>query len=445
MRFRSIRTRLLVVVLATVAVALIAATFAFTLLLKRSVDNSVDSVLRQRVRSERAVMTLRGTSIVLSETSVDTLADGRIWVFQGDRAIQAPRARRRTVAAVQTLVGGERRFLDVGATDERLYAAPVRDGRGRRIGTIVSGVSTAPYEETRHTAIVGAILFAVVLLALVAAASWWLLRAALRPVARMTEQAEAWSEHDLSGRFAAGEPYDEISNLAATLDRLLDRIGASLRHERRFTAELSHEVRTPLSRAIGEAELALRRERPAADYRAALELVLRNARQVGRIVDALVAAAQHEASPTTGTADASDVAADVAAAFDELAAERRIRLSATAPPRPLRIGVDRDLAVRILQPVVENACRYGRSRVSIRIAEQPGQVAFRVHDDGPGVTEDEREAIFEPGFRGSAGADSPGAGLGLALSRRIARTVSGDVVVVAGADGGAFEIRLPRI
>jgi signal transduction histidine kinase len=439
--FRGIRTRLLVVVVATVTVALVAATFGFTFLLRRSVANSVDSVLRQRVNSERSVLAVRHGTIVPRETGADTLPDGRIWVFQGRKPIDSPRAQPATLAAVRSLVGGGHRFLDVGSTDERLYAAPIAGAGGRRIGTIVAGISIAAYEETRHAAFVGSVIFAVVLLALVAAASWWLLRSALRPVARMTEQAEAWSEHDLSRRFAAGEPHDEISNLAATLDRLLDRIGASLRHERRFTAELSHEVRTPLSRAIGEAELALRRERPAADYRSALELVLRNARQVARIVDALVAAAQHEASPRTGTADAYDVADDVVSSFEDLATEHGVALSAIPPRQPLRIGVDHDLAVRILQPIVENACRYGRRRVSIDIAEQSGQVVFHVADDGPGVDESERESIFEPGARGTAGAGLRGAGLGLALARRIARSASGDVVAAAGG----FEIRLPPI
>ena len=64
----------------------------------------------------------------------------------------------------------------------------------------------------------------------------------------MTEDAASWSEHDLDRRFDLGEPYDELTRLAATLDGLLERIAASLRHEQRFTAELSHELRTPLAR-----------------------------------------------------------------------------------------------------------------------------------------------------------------------------------------------------
>src|SRR5262249_29446607 len=147
-----------------------------------------------------------------------------------------------------------------------------------------------------------------ILLCLVAGAAWWLLRSALEPVAEMTEQAAAWSEHDLDRRFdVPSEPYDELTRLAATLNALLDRLAASLRHERRFSAELSHELRTPLSKVIAEAEVALRRDRSADDYKEALEITLRNAQHVARIVDALVAVAQHEAAAIRGTADAFEI------------------------------------------------------------------------------------------------------------------------------------------
>jgi signal transduction histidine kinase len=92
--------------------------------------------------------------------------------------------------------------------------------------------------------------------------------------------------------------------------------------------------------------------------------------------------------------------------------------------------------------VIENACRYGRSNVSVSVARSDGTVAYLVQDDGPGVAEEERETIFEPGSRGHAGsADGTfGAGLGLALARRLARSVAGDVV----ATGEGFRITLPR-
>ena len=109
------------------------------------------------------------------------------------------------------------------------------------------------------------------LLGAVALLSHWILGKALLPVSRMTDDAAAWSDHDLDRRFDRGEPYDELTRLAATLDAMLERLSASLRHEQRLTAELSHELRTPLARIAAETELALRRDRTEEDYRESLE------------------------------------------------------------------------------------------------------------------------------------------------------------------------------
>jgi signal transduction histidine kinase len=261
----------------------------------------------------------------------------------------------------------------------------------------------------------------------------------------MTRQAATWSERDLDQRFGLGKPRDELTELAATLDGLLDRLAASLRREQRFSAELSHELRTPISRVIAEVELALRRERDPEDYRAALEVVHRSAEQLSRIVDALVAAARAEAGPVKGTSDAYEVAAEATAACAGLAAEYEIALDLDAPADPVRLGVDPDLAERILQPVVENACRYGATRVHVSIERRDSTVRYEVTDDGPGVADDEGDRIFEPGVRGRVGesSHSVGAGLGLALARRLARSVTGDVEAMPAARGGSFLVRLP--
>src|SRR5690242_7204169 len=172
----------------------------------------------------------------------------------------------------------------------------------------------------------------------------------------MTRQAAEWSERDLDHRFALGDPHDELTELAATLDGLLDRLAASLRHERRFSAELSHELRTPLARVLAESELALRRERTPSEYRETLELVHRNADQLARTVDALVAAARYEAGGERGTADAHAVASEAAQACSSLTSKRQLELHVLRPARTLRVGIDADLAERIIQPVLENAC-----------------------------------------------------------------------------------------
>jgi signal transduction histidine kinase len=435
----------MVVVLVSVTIGLVGATLAFNLVLAHTTANNVETLLHQRVDSERALLTVRGGRVGATERkALDTAADSRIWIYQGAKPIEVPLAAPATQKSVAQLVGGPATFANVEETDERLYAVPLLDDAGARVGTIVAGVSVAPYEETRQAAVVGSLAFAAVLLCLVAASAWWLLRSALKPVGEMTEQAAAWSEHELDRRFdVVEEPYDELTQLAATLNGLLDRLAASLRHERRFSAELSHELRTPLSKVIAEAEIALRRERSAADYREALEVTLRNAQHLARIVETLVAVAQHDASAIRGTADAYEIVEQAASAVVGVADSRHVEIVTEPPAEPIRIGVDGDLAERVLQPIIDNACQFARSEVRVVVELRPNRVRFVVSDDGDGVDPTERQTIFEPGTRGTNSTGRSGAGLGLALARRLAHAASGDVTYEGNGRGATFVVSLP--
>jgi signal transduction histidine kinase len=441
-RPRSVRGRLLLLVLSALFVALAAATVGFNVLFVRTTQHDADSFLRRQADSERSLVRVKGRRLEVIEATDDALGDSRVWIFRGQHPIEAPATRAETTAAARSLARGPSRYVTVANTDERLYSLPIVDG-GRRVGTVVTGLSLGPYEQTQRSALIASLAFAATLLAAVGVAVWWILRSALQPVAVMTQQAAEWSERDLDRRFSLGEPHDELTTLAATLDQLLGRIAASLRRERRLSAELSHELRTPLARLIAEAELALRRTRTDAEYRDALEVVLANARQLTRIVETLLAAAQQEAR-RTGVADAGDVARATAEACRPLAEQRGLAVAVEDTTRRARVGVDLDLAERILHPVVENACRYGTSRVSVSVARSDGVVAFTIDDDGPGIVDAERDAIFEPAARGAVGRRTgDGAGLGLALARRLARSVKGDVTAVAASGGGRFVVRLP--
>jgi signal transduction histidine kinase len=433
---RDVRTRLLAIVLATLAIGFLAAVVGFAFLLNRTTDADANKVLRARAAAELALVRVHDGRISLGAPSRGAVSDTSVWVFAGDNPIQASRADEQTLSAVQSLIGSDERLVDVEGNDVRLFAQPIMHGDAR-VGTLVTALSLEPYEHTRAKAVQAVVVFFALVLLLVGGVVWWLLRSTLRPVAQMTEQAAAWSERDLDRRFALGEPHDELTRLAATLDALLDRLAASLRHERHFSAELSHELRTPLAKLMAEAELALRRQRTASEYRESLEVVLRSAQQIERIVETLINASR-ESAQLQGVASALEVAHGAVAACQPTG----VAVDVLDGNSSLRVGVDRDLAEGILRPVVENACRYGRSAVQVSIRRDGSAVLFAVEDDGPGVQPDEEETIFEPAVRGSAGRGGPGAGLGLSLARRLARAASGEVVAEPGPHGH-FVVRLP--
>ncbi len=243
-----------------------------------------------------------------------------------------------------------------------------------------------------------------------------------------------------------GDPHDELTQLAHTLDALLDRLAASLRRERRFSAEVSHQLRTPVAKIRAEAELALRRERDADYYQEALRSVVRSADQMTSTVETLLAAAQETGILLKGRAEATQVLKDVAVSVGVLAGDNGVDVS-VSPSKDLGVGVGADIVAQIVRPVVENACRFAASEVRLSARRKGKEVRFFVEDDGPGVLEEEREKIFEPGMRGSAARGeqhaSRGAGLGLSLARRLARAASGDVELEDSEVGARFVVRLP--
>jgi signal transduction histidine kinase len=446
-RPRTVRARLLLTVVGAVAAALALMTLGFNLLLWRGLSADADALARSRAAVEVSSLDVVDGRVLTSTLPDKGTLESEAWLFVGDRIVDRPVAKPAVDEMARRAAATPGLIVDVPRENVRLYAKPaVVDGK--RVAVVVVGVSTTPYETTRRIALVGSLALAAAILVVVALVARWGLAAALRPVAEMTADAEAWSlsAQDSGRRFAVGEPHDELGQLAVTLDALLDRLSASLRREQRFSAELSHELRTPLAKICTEAELALRREREPSAYREALQAVLSNAQTMTRAIDTLVAAQRQESGLARGSADTHAVLDEVATACDDLAGERGVDLAVRPPGGTVLVGVEADVALRVLQPVVENACQCAQGHVDLAVQRRGSEVLFTIDDDGPGVRPGECERIFEPGVRGSAGDCErafPGAGLGLALSRRLARAASGDVTAAASNDGGRFTVRLP--
>ena len=435
-----VRTRLLLAIVVAVAVALAVGVTAFNVLLGQRLSAGASDLAKAEAVAEIASVRLQGGKLVAPEGPNEGNVASQVWVFAGSEVLESPRVPNRIDVAARSLAGGPERSIGVGE-DVRMYALPITQG-GTRYGTIVSAVSLDAYRQTERAALVGSLILATVLLAAIAAIAWWMLGRALRPVAHMTESAATWSEQDLDQRFEMGEPYDELTRLAATLDGLLERIASSLRHEQRLTAELSHELRTPLARLKGETELMLRRERTADEYVEALRAIDRNIDEMTQTVEMLMSAARHEAGLTTTTSDLRDAVRT--AVETARAAGSGIAVELQLPGEPVRVSAEQELLTRIVQPVLDNACRYGRTTVRVSVARNGSAAAVEIADDGPGVREDELEEIFDPGARGSAaGTSSSGAGLGLALARRLARSAGGDITAAPSTAGGRFAVRLP--
>ena len=257
--------------------------------------------------------------------------------------------------------------------------------------------------------------------------AWRVSHRALKPVRDMAERAEDWSAQNLARRFDLGPPVNELSQLGQTLDRLLDRVAHAIRAEQRLSAELAHEIRTPLAAIRGSAELALLRKPGDPELRTDLAEIADGTRRLAEVVTALLELAQNPGEALKATASPDAVIAEVSGLVP---AQVELELTGSAPP----IAGPLALVTRALAPLVENAGQHAQMRVTIDLRARD-LIEIAVSDDGLGVPPGLRESIFEPGA-GTQGSS----GLGLGIARRVARSMGGDVVFRSDE----FVLRLPR-
>ena len=439
-RTRGLRSRLVLVVLGVVTVGVALLVTAFNLVLDAQLERDLNGLLRARAGAQIATLSVTNGRLRVGEAP-DEGTDAQVWIFDTSRALEEPRRAAPAVAATAlSLAGGPRRSVDVAHPASRVLAVPVRRA-GRRVGAVAVAASQAPYERTERTALRASLVLAALLIVATLLIARWLVGAALRPVARMTADAAEWSERDLDRRFSLGPPSDELTTLAATLDGLLDRLAAGMRREQRLSAEMSHELRTPLAKVSTQAQLLAGAPDLPQPLREEAEGIVRSAGQMREVIDLLMEAARAESYGVRGTAD---VAAAVRAALDSArpsAEGRGVALDVAGDGG--RARAEQALVERIVAPLIENACRFADSRATVSVGRSGQWVEVVVEDDGPGVAPGEEAVIFDPGHRGQAGGAHDGAGLGLALARRLARSAGGEVEADPHARGGRFVVRLP--
>lgn len=428
---RTLRGRVSLLAITLIAAWLAVLTIAFNAYLAHRLHAQSDAALRVRAQAASATVAVDASGAVrVRESTTDTDLDSDIWVFAAGRAVarpDAPGARLQQLA--DSLASTDEHYTDLG-DDARVYVLPVR-ADGGVVATVVAASSTAGEHRAEGAALAGSIIVSALLLAVAYPVLRLAVRRALDPMDAMARQAADWSANETSRRFGTGQRHTELRQLAADLDGLLDRLSAVLRHERQLSGELSHELRTPLARIAAEADLLIHSGHPG--DRAGHCAIADTARSMDRIIATLLDAARSEHANLAGTCTLADV-------LDALPGEPPLVRTGEAT---LAVGVDAPVLERILAPVIDNARRHARTEVRIESGRVSGGVRIDVIDDGASLADSLAERVFEPGFRGNVEDGHDGAGLGLALSRRLARAADGDVSVVPSAADTTFRVSLP--
>ncbi|MET9117938.1 HAMP domain-containing sensor histidine kinase [Streptomyces longwoodensis] len=436
---RTLRGRLSLVALATAALLMLVLTVAFNAVAQHRLRHQADDELRTRAAAVAATVDTSGTTVRVLETSHDALLDTNVWIYGGGHLLEAPPNAGRLTRVADALAGhGGRRCITTGAGGPvRLCSQLVPGDAGR--ATVVTALDLSPYRSSADTLLLGSLALDVVMLACTYALTRLAVGRALRPVRTMTDQATQWSAVASGERFGRTRHPAELARLGTSLDALLDRIRTLLRHERQLTGELSHELRTPLSRIIAELDWWRARPRTAAQTHATHEVIAEAARSMRTICDTLLDDAREGAPTSPGTAQ-------VLTTLHRLAQGPGLppHVTVTVDGPPLEAGVPPALLERVVSPLLANACRYARSEVALRVHRAPDGVRIEVTDDGPGVPPAFAGQLFEPGRRADPGDGHGGAGLGLPLARRLARSAGGEVTHDPGhAPGARFVVGLP--
>ncbi|MEV7288666.1 HAMP domain-containing sensor histidine kinase [Streptomyces sp. NPDC093252] len=333
---------------------------------------------------------------------------------------------------------------------------------GQGTFTVFAGAPLAAEQNAVETALKVMLIGFPLLLGIVAGVTWLVTRRALRPVEGIRrEMAEITASADLTRRVPEPETHDEIARLASTTNETLAALEASVERQRRFVADASHELRSPIASLrtqleVGEAHPELldvpgavqdtvRLQHLAADLLLLARLDAGEKPLDGRVeLAALVgeaAAGREGVRVVAATAGGSAVETAEGAGGDPVGGAEGDSVGG-----PVEVAGSRGQLERVLGNLLDNGRRHARSEVTVSVRRDGDQAVVEVADDGDGVPEADRERIFERFVRldDARSRDDGGAGLGLAIARDVAVRHGGTLTVGTGPAGGArFTLRLP--
>ncbi len=451
--------RRLVIATSALAVVLLVAGAAVVLVQRAFLVARLDTQLAALAQNPRAILLASARAEAAGTTPAAGLSD--VWVgrMSADGTLTTVLTPQGDPALVPQLTPGEKVSTPQGrgtasgeARRVRVVTATLPNGRAQAVLAIpTTSADVATKRLTMTLALVGLVVAAVVGLLL-----WWVDRLGLRPIAEMTDAADAITAGDTTRRVPPGPPGTEAARLGEALNAMIDTNAATQERMRRFVADASHELRTPLTTLQGYAALHTGRVGPPTDADTPADAEMADAmRRMGdeaarmrRLVDGLLDLARLddlgvlEREPV----DLAVVVRDVASDLRVVAPDRVVTVEA---PATLVVTGDRDRLTQALVGLTSNAVRHtpAGTPVWLTLVELPGAVRVDVADAGPGIPPEHLAHVFERFHRVDRGRSSAsgGTGLGLAIVDAIARAHGGSASVTSQPGrGSTFSLTLPR-
>lgn len=445
----SIRNRLVAIFAVSAGVLLVLTCALLYIAFDAQLEGTIDQALRDRAGEialdlRAGIVGIRAgepfaalldpeSGRVIDSTATASATDGPPVLTRRELA----RAREREVVV-------ERRRITGLGLRGRVLARPEPTAAGPDVVVVVGeSLDALAHARERLGLLLG--ITSPILIGVIAACGWVLAGAALHPVERMIEEADAISVRQ-GGRLRQPPGDDEIAHLGRTLNAMLDRVEASVARERAFVDDASHELRTPLSILRGELELACDRPGTRAEMQRTLASALQEAEQLGRLTEDLLTLARADSGRLVARVEDVDLldAARQAVARYGMASGRSVEVVGDDPGT---VAADPVLLEPLLRNLITNACRHADRRVQVALGHDGRWAHLTVADDGAGFPEEFLPVAFDRFTRVDAdrGRGRGGSGLGLAIVAAVVRAQDGRVEVGNGEPlgGGRLRVWLP--
>jgi heavy metal sensor kinase len=322
-----------------------------------------------------------------------------------------------------------------------------------RVFTVEMGIPADDAVDTLQLFRRYLLMFAPGLLILAAGVGYWMSRKALSPVDELVRTAREVSGTNLSLRLQKLDTGDELARLSDTLNEMLDRIEVAFHRITEFTADASHELRTPVSLIRTEAELALRRSRGEAEYKESLRHILLEAERTTGLIEQLLSLARADSGREIlelKPVDLRPLLKRIVEGWQQVAAIRGLHLSSQIDEEHGFVSGDETLLRRLTDILLDNAIKYtpAHGSVNVTLDSRGDKLIVTVQDTGIGIAKEEHPKIFERFYRVDKARTRAqgGAGLGLSIAEWIVVQHHGSIGVESSpGEGSSFRVELPMI
>ena len=456
----SIRAKLTLWYFSLAALVLAAFAVAIYVYFTRGLLNAIDSSLRNHAERLAYAVGHPSANEETSQPGVLILAPQFVSVLNRDGKVtdQIPDAEGHEVPVTESALERASRewnpqFQEVSLSETehvRTITWPAHDEDGELFFVVV-GQSLRDVQRAQKQLVLLLAIANPVALLLASLGGLWLANKALRPVDRLTRAAERIGRGNLSERVEEHRALDEIGRLAATFNQMIGRLEQAFERERQFTADASHELKTPLAVLRGDIEVALRRDRTPEEYQRVLRSSLEEISRLTKLTEDLLTLARSDAGESVldlEKVQLDQLAAEARAYIAPLAASAGVSLTYDAPQSPVMVEGDQKRLKQLLVNLLDNAIKYTAAGGGARLvlAVDDSCAVIEVTDTGRGIPASALPHVFERFYRQTDPRDSrvTGFGLGLAITKWIVDAHGGSIEARSReGEGSSFVVRLP--